>query len=99
MGGNVIGHHTLLSLADPSDMTSMHDTATAAHRFSSTLDLGPFTALQKKRVTAIVMITARREMEQPTIEMISRACLSASPIWALGKRNSFFSDSQGDKSQ
>lgn len=73
--------YTLLSLADPSDITSIHDTATAAHRFSSTLDLGLLSALQKKRVTTIVIITARREMEQPTIEMISRAFLSASPIW------------------
>jgi len=56
-------------------MTSIHDTATAAHRFSRTLALGLFTALQKKRVTTIVMITARREMEQPTIEMMSKALL------------------------
>jgi len=69
----------------------MQDTATAAQRFSRTLDLGLFTALQKKRVTAIVMITARREMEQPTIEMISKAFLSASPIWELRKRDSFSS--------
>ena len=73
-------HHTLLSLADPSDITSIQDTATAAHRFSRTLDLGLFNTLQKKRVTAIVITTARREMEHPTIEMISSAFWSASPI-------------------
>ena len=81
----------MLPLADPSDITSIHDTANAAHRFNRTLDRGLFTALQKKRVTAVVMITARREMEQPIFEMISRAFLSASPIWVLRKRNSFSS--------
>lgn len=72
--------HTLLSLADPSDITNIQDNAIAAHRLRRTLALGLFTTLQKNSVTTIVMRTARSEMVQPTIEMISRAFLSASPI-------------------
>ena len=47
--------------------------AMATHKFSRTLDLGLFTSFQKNRVTAIVTATAKKEMEQPTIDMISRA--------------------------
>ena len=54
-------------------MTSVQDAAIAAHKLSSTLDLGLFVTLQKNRVTATVTSTARSEMEQPTIDMISKA--------------------------
>ena len=47
----------------------------AAHKLSSTLALGPFKALQKNTVTAIVTKIAINEMEQPTVEMISKAFL------------------------
>lgn len=47
----------------------------AAHKLSSTLALGPFKALQKNTVTAMVIKIASSEMEQPTVEIISKAFL------------------------
>lgn len=72
---------TSLFLAEPSAITSMQQMAIAAHRFNRTFALGLFTALQKNTVTTIVTITARREMEQPMIEMISNAFLWDCSIW------------------
>lgn len=60
-------------LAKPSNMTRVQEAAIAVHKLSSTLDLGLFITLQKNKVTAIVISTASSEMEQPTIEMISKA--------------------------
>ena len=49
--------------------------AMAAHKFSRTFTLAPFRSLQKNKVTAMVMRTANSEMEQPIIDMISKAFL------------------------
>jgi len=64
-----------LFLANPSTIASAQVAAMAAHTLSSTLALGLFSTLQKNRVTAMVMRTASNEMEQPTMEMISKASL------------------------
>ena len=66
--------HTL-SLADPSNITRAQTHAMAAHKLSITLALGPFKFLQKNTVTAMVITVASSEMEQPTVEMISKAFL------------------------
>jgi len=64
-----------LFLANPSNIAKAQVAAMAVHKLSSTLVRGLFSTLQKNRVTAMVMSTARSEMEQPTMEMISRASL------------------------
>ena len=47
----------------------------AAHKFSKTFTREPLISLQKTKVTAMVRRTENSEMEQPIIDMISKACL------------------------
>ena len=47
----------------------------AAHKFSSTFVLGLSKIFQKLSVTATVTQTANRDIEQPTIEINSKAFL------------------------
>ena len=60
--------------------------AMAAHKFSRTFTLGPFMSLQKNKVTAMVMRTANSEMEQPIIDMISKAFLLGNGVFKKDKR-------------
>lgn len=64
---------TLLSLANPSEITKMQDKAMAMHKLRRTFALGLLIARQNIRETAIVTRTAIKEIEHPTIEIISRA--------------------------
>ena len=66
-----------LFLADLSKITSTQVIAIAAHKLSSTSTL-VLTGLQSKVRAMIVIRTASNEMEQPTVEIISRASLSSS---------------------
>ena len=67
--------HTSLFLAEPSNIASIQLQAMAAHKFSKTFTLEPLISLQKTKVTAMVTRTVNSEMEQPIIDMISKACL------------------------
>ena len=62
-------------LAKPSSIASIQLQAMAAHKFSKTFTLEPLISLQKTKVTAMVRRTENSEMEQPIIDMISKACL------------------------
>ena len=67
--------HTSLFLAEPSNIASIQLQAMAAHKFSKTFTLEHLISLQKTKVTAMVRRTENSEMEQPIIDMISKAFL------------------------
>lgn len=73
--------HTSLFLAEPSNITSMQLQAMAAHKFRRTFTLGLLSCLQKTKVTAMVIRTANSEMEQPIIDMISKAFLLGNEVF------------------
>ena len=73
--------HTSLFLAEPSNITSMQLEAMTAHKFSRTFTLGLLSCLQKTKVTAMVIRTANSEMEQPIIDMISKAFLLGNEVF------------------
>lgn len=82
---------TSLFLAEPSNMASMQLQAMAAHKFNRTFTLGHLSCLQKTNVTAMVIRTANNEMEQPIIDMISKAFLLGNEVfkktWELVRMN------------
>jgi len=65
---------TLLLRANPSNITSTQVIAIAVHKLMSTLTPA-LSGLEKRLNTMMVITTATNEMEQPTMEMISRAFL------------------------
>ena len=58
----------------------------AAHKFSKTFTLEHLISLQKTKVTAMVRRTENSEMEQPIIDMISKAFLWDNVVLKKGKR-------------
>ena len=58
----------------------------AAHKFSKTFTLEHLISLQKTKVTAMVRRTENSEMEQPIIDMISKAFLWDNVVLKKGER-------------
>ena len=73
-------------LAEPSNIASIQLQAMAAHKFSKTFTLEHLISLQKTKVTAMVRRTENSEMEQPIIDMISKAFLWDNVVLKKGKR-------------
>ena len=78
---------TLLLLDSPSNITSTQVIAIAAHKLMSSLTPA-LSGLEKRLNTMMVITTATNEMEQPTVEMISRASLWLSFICDMYQNNS-----------
>ena len=73
-------------LAEPSNIASIQLQAMAAHKFSKTFTLEHLISLQKTKVTAMVRRTENSEMEQPIIDMISKAFLWGNVVLKKDKR-------------
>ena len=78
---------TLLLLDSLSNITSTQVIAIAAHKLMSSLTPA-LSGLEKRLNTMMVITTATNEMEQPTVEMISRASLWLSFICDMYQNNS-----------
>ena len=77
---------TLLLRANPSNITSTQVIAIAAHKLMSTLTPA-LSGLEKRLNTMMVITTATNEIEQPTVEMISRASLWFSFVYNMYQNN------------
>ena len=77
---------TLLPRPNPSNITSTQVIAIAAHKLMSTLTPA-LSGLEKRLNTMMVITTATNEMEQPTVEMISRASLWLSFVCNMYQNN------------
>ena len=73
-------------LAEPSNIASIQLQAMAAHKLSKTFTLEPLISLLKTKVTAMVRRTENSEMEQPIIDMISKAFLWDNVVLKKGER-------------